>query len=401
MLSFEWLSSGPPQLSLLSASAVLLLAGSLTLKALVSRLRLPEATALTLCGMALGPTGLGLIDPSKVPGLAVLADLCIGLVLFELGHRFDWRWLVLERAALRTSIAQALGVFFACLILLLVMDHSFALSMLIAAALSTSSPVIGLRASQELRSEGQVTERLLHSLVVHCVVGFTLLLIAIQLLHMTQSESIASTVIESLYWVIGSAMVGFLLARIVQWAAAHLGPQPGIHLLLVLGVVAFLVELSGALELSALIALLVFGIASKGKGRRIRVKGLEDPSLRLIAFAFVFIYLGLAIPVEWSIELLGIALALLGLRFTVLCLIGSTTYRANRLPLHNSLAWSLAATPIAGVSVLLLGEVDRLYPLVQPSLNGIIGPVLLASLTAGPFLVRWGLRHTGETAPHD
>lgn len=401
MFSFEWLPIGPPQFSLLSALAVLLLAGSLTLKALVSRLRLPEATALTLCGMALGPTGLELIDPSKVPGLTVLADLCIGLVLFELGHRFDWRWLVLERAALRTSVSQALGVFLGCLCLLLLLGHSVALSMLIAAALSTSSPIIGLRASQELRSEGQVTERLLHSVVIHCVTGFTLLLISIQLLHMTQSESIVSAVFESIYWVIGSALVGFILARIVQWAAIHLGPQPGIQLLLVLGVVAAVVELSSVLGLSALISLLVFGVASKGQGRRIQIRGIEDPSLRLVTFSFIFVYLGLAIPVEWSMEFFSISLMLLGLRLAVLCLIGITTHRFNRLPLRNSVAWSVAAMPIAGVSVLLLGQVDGLYPLVQPTLNGIVGPILLASLIIGPILVRWGLRYSGEAAPND
>lgn len=401
MFSFEWLPNGPPQLSLLSTLAVLLLAGSLTLKALVSRLRLPEATALTLCGMALGPTGLGLIEPSKIPGLTVLADLCIGLVLFELGHRFDWRWLVLERAALRTSVSQALGVFLACLCLLLMLGYSIALSMLIAAALSTSSPVVGLRASQELRSEGQVTERLLHSLVIHCVTGFTLLIISIQLLHMTQSESIVSAVIESIYWVIGSALVGFLLARIIQWAATHLGSQRGIQLLLVLGVVALVVELSGALELSALISLLVFGIASRGKGRRIQLRGIEDPSLRLVTFCFIFVYLGLAIPVQWSFEFLAISLLLMGVRLAALCLIGVTSYRANRLPLRHSLAWSVAAMPIAGISVLLLGQVDRMYPMVQPGLDAIVGPILLASLMIGPILVRWGLRHSGEASTDD
>src|SRR5437660_1144041 len=96
----------PHALNVLTATGVMLIAGLLGAHFL--RRFFPQVPAITgyvLTGMLLGPAVLNLIDVSVLDDISLVVDLSLGLVLFELGRRLDYKWLLREKGLLITGVA--------------------------------------------------------------------------------------------------------------------------------------------------------------------------------------------------------------------------------------------------------------------------------------------------------
>jgi NhaP-type Na+/H+ or K+/H+ antiporter/mannitol/fructose-specific phosphotransferase system IIA component (Ntr-type) len=69
-------------------------AAGVILVAVAERLRVPSIALLLICGVALGPEGLGLIDPAALgSGLSLVVALAVAVILFEGGLTLDLRGL--------------------------------------------------------------------------------------------------------------------------------------------------------------------------------------------------------------------------------------------------------------------------------------------------------------------
>ena len=86
----------------------LLAAGLLAGEAANRYASLPRITGYALAGVALGPQMSGVLSSEMLHALSVLIDLSVGLIVFELGFRFDWRWLKRNRWLLVTAVAESL-----------------------------------------------------------------------------------------------------------------------------------------------------------------------------------------------------------------------------------------------------------------------------------------------------
>jgi NhaP-type Na+/H+ or K+/H+ antiporter len=90
--------------------AVALLVGMVA-QSLAYHLRLPGIVILLLCGVALGPDGLGLIDPSGLgSGLRVLIGFAIAVILFEGGMNLEWKQLRREAGIIQRLVTMGSGV---------------------------------------------------------------------------------------------------------------------------------------------------------------------------------------------------------------------------------------------------------------------------------------------------
>ena len=86
----------------------LLAAGLLAGEAANRYASLPRITGYALAGVVLGPQLSGLLSREVLHALSVLIDLSVGLIVFELGFRFDWAWLERNRWLLVTAVAESL-----------------------------------------------------------------------------------------------------------------------------------------------------------------------------------------------------------------------------------------------------------------------------------------------------
>lgn len=81
------------------------LAMGMIAQSLAFHLRLPGIVILLLCGVLLGPDGLGIIDPAVLgPGLPILVGFAIAVILFEGGLLLEWSRLRREAATIRRLV---------------------------------------------------------------------------------------------------------------------------------------------------------------------------------------------------------------------------------------------------------------------------------------------------------
>jgi Kef-type K+ transport system membrane component KefB len=391
-----WVPQWPSQFSLLTATAIMLIAGALAARLLSPLLRVPEITAFLLCGLLLGPSGLSIITADSASGLASLADLALGLVLFELGRRVDPVWLMRERWALVTGLAQGLFTFLGLAALLSLLGVAPLLALMAAALGCASSPAITLRIVQEAKSEGQVTERLIHSVAINSLLGFGLFTISLQSLHITQSAAWITTVAHPIYLLLGSSLLGWLASRAVSFVSRSLDRRPGLQQLLILGFVALLVEANELLKLSPFVSLLIFGIASRGYGERGALHAPESGFTNYLVFAFLFVYLGATLTIDFRAETLLVGLAFVAARWMLLVTPTVLLCRFNGLSAKKGALWGSALLPMSGVSIVLVSHATTLYPDFGVELGNLIASVLMITHTVGPLVTWWSLRLSGE-----
>jgi NhaP-type Na+/H+ or K+/H+ antiporter len=94
----------PPDADPRLSFALALLAG-MCAQALARHLRLPGIVLLLLAGVALGPDGLGWVQPRDLgKGLFTLVDFAVAIILFEGGLNLEWRRLLRSGRAIRQLI---------------------------------------------------------------------------------------------------------------------------------------------------------------------------------------------------------------------------------------------------------------------------------------------------------
>lgn len=391
-----WVPTWPSQFSLLAAGALMLIAGSLAARLLSSTTRIPEISAFLLCGFLLGPSGLSLVSTTSVAGLATLADLALGLVLFELGRRVDPVWLLRERWALATALTQGVCVFVGLFAVLSWLKVSPLLALLASALCCASSPAIGLRTIQESRAEGQVSERSLHSLAVQCLLAVCLYAIGLQYLHLSQAAHWFVTLAHPVYLLTGSAVIGLAASILIRFVSRFLGKRRELQLLLTLSFIALLVEANDLLRLSPMISLLVFGIASRGYGLK---QELQDPAsgfTSYVVFAFLFIYLGTTLKLSFGTQELLLGLAIVICRGALLMLPSVLLARKNGLSVQQGALLAGVLFPMSSLSILLVSHASGFYPEFGETLASLIGSALVITYTVGPLLSWWCIRLTGE-----
>ena len=153
---------------------VMLLAAWLAGEWVFRRLGIPRVCAYGAAGLLLA--GLGASNEAAAsPSLGFMANVALALTLFELGYRVNPRWFRHNPWVLAAGLAQALltfgAVFWVAGRFELPTDHRLVLAALCVA----TSPAAVMRVTHELRSAGQVTERLLHLCALNCLLAVLLL----------------------------------------------------------------------------------------------------------------------------------------------------------------------------------------------------------------------------------
>ena len=160
MQELSWfLPSWPPAFSGLLLFGALLMAGLLGGEAVHRFVALPRVTGYVLVGVACGPHALDIAHAPLFAGARVFVDLALGLIMFELGHRFDLEWMSRNRWLALAALGESLGAFFAIYAALLYFAYPPLLSAAATAVGTATSPAVVMVVAHELRASGQITKR--------------------------------------------------------------------------------------------------------------------------------------------------------------------------------------------------------------------------------------------------
>lgn len=358
--------------------------------------QIPRVTSYVAVGLLGSLINLpGLTD--AVPGLPFLANVALSLVLFELGYRINLRWFRHNPWVLALGLGESLVTLAAVYLALGWFDLATDTRLIIAALSVSASPAGIVRVANELRSAGQVTERVLHLCAINCLVSVLALKLVIGYWHLSTSGDLLLAAFGSIHVLATSVAVGALLGVAVPWLLrAQNTSERGVTVVFALAVV-LLTTMAYGLKLSPLLAALAFGIVARE--RRVHLtnaqRGFGTAGDLLTVFLFVYI----ASLLDWSGVatgvLLGVVVIVVRTAAKVACNVAAA--RLSGSTERKGLLTGLALTPMSAFVILLL-EQSRLYgfgPAQQ--VLAIMATMMVIQELLGPVVTQRSLMAAAET----
>jgi Kef-type K+ transport system membrane component KefB len=374
---------------------VLLLAWFLA-ELLFERWHIPRVTSYVAVGLIGGLINLPGLT-TDVPGLPFLANVALSLVLFELGYRINLRWFRHNPWMLALGVVESFVTFGLIYWVSgwfdLPVDHR-----LIIAALSISaSPAGVVRVANELRSAGQVTERVLHLCAINCIFSAVALKLVVGYWTLSTSGDLVMAAFGSMYVVTTSVAIGALLGVAVPWLLRQRTThERGVTVVFALAVLLLTTAAYG-LKLSPLLAALSFGIVARE--RRVHLTNAQRDFGTAGDLLSVFLFVYIASLLNWADVGAGLLMGLLLIVVRTASKVGCNLVaaRLSGITERKGVLTGLALTPMSAFAILLL-EQTRLYgfaPAVAV-LSAMAGMMLVQELL-GPVVTQRALMTAQET----
>jgi Kef-type K+ transport system membrane component KefB len=358
--------------------------------------RLPRITGYVVVGMVLGTAGFGVIDREGWRELRIFVDIALGLILFELGRRLDFNWLRRDLWFAATAVAESV-LSFACIYSVLLYLDVQPLYAAVAAAIGVStSPAVVMLVAQELRAEGQVTERALNLVAINSVAAYLLATVLLSWLHHEYHAGWATAVSHPLYVLAGSVLLGYVMSWVAIVCARWIGKREELQTVLLFGLILLGVGGALVLKFSVMLALLAFGVLVKNVDGKYDLMVVDSGRVGQMFFVVLFVATGATLQLPefaagWAIGLAYVLARFAGKSAAVLGLAYFSGVRRG----HPGLL-ALALTPMSGLAIVMVYGTTDLYPDFTARLAEIMLPAVLILELAGPLAVQFALRQAGE-----
>ncbi len=358
--------------------------------------RLPRVVGYAAVGTMVSAFGLGLAGAALKPSLRLIVDLALALLLFELGSRINLRWLRTNPWLLVTSLAEAALSFAAVYLTLTWLGTEPGVAAAVAAILLATSPSVVMRVASEFNASGQVTERMILLTGLNTFYAVLATKFVFGWLHAEYAGSWVSSFAHPLYLLAGSAMVAALLALCVSLIARRLDLRNENSALLLLGMILLALSITRMANLSSLLVPLLAGVMLKNATERPwiwpRHFGTAGGALVLLLFVIT--------GSVWSIDALTVGatlgLAVIVARLAAKMLVTSASSRASGISLKQGVALGFALTPISGAALVLMSDLQGLYPEFAAQPAGIVFSAVAVLELIGPIAVQAALRYVNE-----
>jgi len=400
MHEMAWfLPAWPLELEELARFGALLLAGLLGGEVVHRIAGIPRITGYVLVGVAGGPHVLGLLQGPLEAGARVFVDLALGLIVFELGHRFDLDWLRRNRWLALAALGESAGAFLAIYGGLLYFGYLPLLAAVAAAVGTATSPAVVMLVSHELRASGQITERMLLFTAVNCVFAYVALTLLLPLLHLEHALGWRSAILHPLYLLAGAALLGFAGSLLLLGIARWLGKREDRQFILLVALVVLVVGCARALNLPVVVALLALGMLARNLDDEHALLPLRFGHAGQLLFVVLFVLTGASLDFS-NLDTVGAVTAVfivarfLGKAVAILALGRLSGLRAGGAGLL-----SLSLLPMSGLAVVMVYDTASLYPRFGAELAAVVLSAVAVLEIAGPLATQFALKHAGETHP--
>jgi len=365
---------------------VVLLAASLVLGALASRLGQSPLVGYLLAGMILGgPGGFGIVHSED--DIETIAELGVALLLFSLGLEFSWSTLKqLGRKALAAGVLQITltGIFFSAVSLLLGWEVQEAIG--IGAILSLSSTAAVFRILTDLAETDSPHGRT--SVAILLLQDMAVVPIAVLLLLLSGGERPSVMVLEVgrvLIWsglfVLALYVVLRVAAAVLQRMALERNRELAVLLAVVVGLGA--TWAAHAVGLSPALGAFVAGMFLGASPFAAQVRS-DVSSLKVVLLTLFFAAVGMVADPLWIFEnLLFVLIASLAIILGKVLLI-SLILRAMGWPLGVALGTGITLSQV-GEFAFVLGATGTESGLIAQDTYSLLVSVAIATLFVTPY----------------
>ena len=392
-----------PSFPLAAANMILvgaiLLCGLAVGQVFVRVLRLPRITGFVAAGLVLGPGVLGLLDQAMLGELSIFVDISLGLILFELGRRLDFRWFTHDRWLLASSVAESLLSFLFVYGTLRFFSVAPVYSATAAAIAMATSPAVLIMIVHDQRAKGPLTERLLALTALNNVFAFLLIALLFGFVHLEYGADWLRATLHPMYLIAGSAGLGFLAFLASRTLARWLGKREDSQFVMLLGLIVGTVGCAISFKLSVLLALLAFGVFAKNLDRDHDLMAVEFGPGGQFFLVMLFVITGAGLrPSELAVT------GAVGAAFVLARLAGKLVGLGLFAPLSGisqkkALLLGVGMVPMSAIAVVMVQGASALYPEFGATLSSVVLPAVVILELVGPLATQWALRRAGETEP--
>jgi len=379
----------------------LLLAGVISGEVVRRVLAVPHIVGYVLVGLLLGAGGLDVLDSGLIREAWVFVELALGLILFELGRRLDFTWLKRDAWLAATSVLESALTFWLLFLVLVLFDVSPLYAAVAAAIGIATSPAVVLVVAQDLKAEGQVTERALNLTAINSVISFVVVTVLLAAIHHEYRAEWLTIVLHPLYLLLCSTVLGLVASIVAILLARWLGKSGRAHFVMTLSMIIVTIGVARLFELSVVLALLAFGMLSKNLDRRHDLMSFDPGRLGQMFVVVLFVVSGASLTVAELVTGGTLAIVFILTRFIakslgIMCL---TRFSGVRPGTAGMLC--LALTPMSALAISMVRGTTELYPEFGTKLAGIVLSAVLILELLGPIAVDFALRRAGEAASQE
>lgn len=378
--------------------ALTIVVSALFLTQLLKRkFQVPKIISYLVAGLLIGPSGFGLLGKGISVTIAPVVDILIGIVFYELGRSVNIRWLWRQKITLVSCLFLMSLLFVAQLIYLISVGVAPLIAGLVAAIVMSTSPAVVLQTIKENRSEGQLTENLITIVALGNVVAYVIYSIVLSLIHFDQESITTTLLLEPLQKIIVSVVIGWFLAYLVSKASNYVKPDIDNQHLIIMTAIMMVIVVSGMLKISVLTCLLVLGLSIKVNAYKPNLHKDDLGIFSTLAYVLIFIFAGINIDL-FSIQpnLIFIALGVIFIRLLIPYIWGSFFYKQINMTFKKATLLSVSLTPLSGIAILMLHDVNEFYPELSLQLNSLLVLVVMLMEFSGPVLTKWAIIKSGE-----
>jgi Kef-type K+ transport system membrane component KefB len=386
-----------PQHGALLRFGVLVLIALLSGEFFARWLRLPRIVGFVAAGILLGPQVLRVMNTDALFELRVLLDIARGLILFELGQRVDLGWLRRNPWLFGTSLLEATLSFLGVGAVLLILDVKPLVAATAAAIAIGTSPAVLLSVSKELRAQGQVTERLLILTALNSVYAFLGVTVLYAWLHLEYKGGWQVILLHPLYLIAGALVLALIFASTTLMLLARIGKRPEAQLIVVIAMVVLAVAVARALNISAVLTLLSFGVLSRVLDKQRRFVSISFSREGLIFIVILFSFTGATLDFSHfgtgAVAAAGlIAVRALGKATGVFALA-----KLSGIKLRTASLVSIGLVPMSGTALVLMEDFSLVYPGFGPELGAVMVSAVAILELLGPLAAHYAIKHARET----
>ncbi len=363
---------------------------------------LPRISFYGLVGFALAGPQIGILPLPDSGPVALLADIAFGLILFELGHRINLRWLRTNPWLGAAGLTEALLTFAVVYLIAIAFGSSQLVALMMAALSMGTSPATVVRVINEQRSSGQVTERVLHLTALNCVLAVFAFNVIIGFWIFRTFDAVGEALWQSLVMLAGSVLLGALFGVLVPalLRAIH-NPRQDATVAYAIAIL-LLVAICDAGALSPYIAALAFGLSARH--RRVAFSAAQRNFGALGELLTVLLFVFAASTLDWRQIAAGSALAVA----VVLARLATKTMGVTAFAHLSGVSWRKGAltgvglAPLSVFVILLIEHARNAGVHVVDELRAMAAVTMLLEVF-GPVIIQralvWAHESTTDREP--
>lgn len=372
----------------------------------------PSITGFMLVGFLSGPKGLDVLSYDVLGDARIMVDIALGLILYRLGLSLDIRAIFESSQLFVISFVESLLTFAVCAYVMHEFGLEWEVACLIGAIAVSSSPAVLLHVAHEVHAKGPVTESAKSLVALNNVFSFLIFSAMLPVMYADVGADIQTMVLLPSYRLLGSMVVGFILAYILFKIAKFTHTATQYKLALVIGTVMVALGMAKIFNLSALFAPLVVGIVIRTLEDDDLLSNLEFGAAFELFFILLFVYAGAKLDTSVILEFWPVILAL-ALARTVAKMLGVLLSAIPyKVPFGRSTGASMLLIPMAGLAIGLVQTTGTLFPdATYPGIAAMVSALVLGAVaifeTIGPPIAAYAFRIAGEAGkdmtghPHD